>query len=202
MRKLEQDLAIALRDSRLAQNRAGRDLHDKVIPQLTAAAMLLQLLAMDHAAAEEPVREALRTMDQAMEEVRRLSGELAPSPVYRLGLEGAIRKLAEDRKASFGGPIHVSYTRSTRTDYDLDVVNYDLVDAMLTAALARREATKIRLSVTENTVRVEVNGKGVAKPVAGISQVLASAAGFSFHLASRRGTIVLTAKRPRLKSLL
>ncbi len=61
--------------------RAGKTLHDDIVPLLAAAGLRLQLLRMDHPRAAEQVNGLLVTLDDAMERIRALSQELSPSPV-------------------------------------------------------------------------------------------------------------------------
>jgi signal transduction histidine kinase len=58
----------------------GKTLHDDVAPLLVGAGLQLQLLRMDHPETAPQVNEILATLDDAMERVRKLSQELAPSP--------------------------------------------------------------------------------------------------------------------------
>ena len=59
---------------------AGQTLHDDVAPLLAAAGLQLQLLRMDHPQTAAQVTEVLATLEDAMDRVRRLSQQLAPSP--------------------------------------------------------------------------------------------------------------------------
>jgi signal transduction histidine kinase len=59
---------------------AGATLHDDVAPLLAAAGLQLQLVRMDHPAAAAQVNEVLATLEAAMDRVRKLSQQLAPSP--------------------------------------------------------------------------------------------------------------------------
>jgi signal transduction histidine kinase len=201
LRKLEKDLSIALAESRFAQNRAGRDLHDKVIPQLTATGMHLQLLCMDHPETAEAVGQALSAMDLAMDEIRRLSGTLAPSPVYRLGLGTALRKLVEERQSAFAGKIKFAFTRGTRYSKELDVVLYEIVQSLLQQTLGRRGAKAIQLAVGPRTVRLAVDGHGPVKPFGGVTDALAAIAGFTFQQTARKGTIVFVVRQSGVKTL-
>jgi signal transduction histidine kinase len=72
---------MAKRASPVDAKRAGRILHDDVGPLLSASGLRLQLLKMDHPDASAPVDEVLAILDDAMERVRALSQELAPSRV-------------------------------------------------------------------------------------------------------------------------
>ncbi len=60
--------------------RAGKTLHDDVAPLLAAAGLQLQVLSMDHPAAASHVTEVLATLEDAMDRIRELSQQLAPSP--------------------------------------------------------------------------------------------------------------------------
>jgi len=65
-------------ENRLRQ--AGNILHDDVAPLLAGAGLQLQLLRMDHPEAAAQVNEVLATLEDAMDRVRKLSQQLAPSP--------------------------------------------------------------------------------------------------------------------------
>jgi signal transduction histidine kinase len=60
--------------------RAGQTLHDDVAPLLVAAGLQLQLLRMDYPVVVPQVNEVLATLEDAMDRVRKLSQQLAPSP--------------------------------------------------------------------------------------------------------------------------
>jgi signal transduction histidine kinase len=60
--------------------RAGQTLHDDVAPLLTGAGLQLQLLRMDHPESAQQIDLVARILDDAMERVRQLSQQLAPSP--------------------------------------------------------------------------------------------------------------------------
>jgi signal transduction histidine kinase len=72
---------MAKRATAADPQRAGRMLHDEVGPLLAASGLRLQLLKMDFPDASAHVDEVLAILDDAMERVRALSQELAPSPV-------------------------------------------------------------------------------------------------------------------------
>jgi signal transduction histidine kinase len=69
--------AVELRDQ---IERAGKTLHDDVAPLLTGAGLQLQILRMDHPEAAQQVSEILVTLEDAMDRIRKLSQQLAPSP--------------------------------------------------------------------------------------------------------------------------
>ena len=59
---------------------AGQTLHDDVAPLLAGAGLQLQLLRMDHPETAAQVNEVLAVLEDAMDRVRKLSQQLAPSP--------------------------------------------------------------------------------------------------------------------------
>jgi signal transduction histidine kinase len=60
--------------------RAGQTLHNEVAPALVAAGLQLQLIRMDHPETAAQVSEVLDVLEGAMDHVRKLSQQLAPSP--------------------------------------------------------------------------------------------------------------------------
>lgn len=70
-------------DDRL--RRTGQMLHDDVAPLLVAAGLQLQIIRMDHPAAAAQVNEVLASLEGAMDHVRELSQQLAPSPFTPTG---------------------------------------------------------------------------------------------------------------------
>jgi signal transduction histidine kinase len=65
--------------------RAGNTLHNDVAPLLVGVGLQLQLLRMDHPETVSQVNEILATLEDAMDRVRQLSQQLAPSPFTPAG---------------------------------------------------------------------------------------------------------------------
>lgn len=74
---MKQTDAVELRDH---IKRVGQTLHDDVAPLLVGAGLQLQLLRMDHPETAPRVAEVLVTLEAAVDRVRQLSQQLAPSP--------------------------------------------------------------------------------------------------------------------------
>jgi signal transduction histidine kinase len=64
---------------------AGETLHDDVAPLLAGAGLQLQILRMDHPETAAQVNETLATLEDAMDRIRALSQQLAPSPFTPAG---------------------------------------------------------------------------------------------------------------------
>jgi signal transduction histidine kinase len=85
--------------------RASSLLHDEVGALLAVAGLRLQLLSMDFPETGVRVAEVAEALDGVMEQVRKLSRQLEPSPVRRTGLKNALLDLA----GTFGG-VNLRYT--------------------------------------------------------------------------------------------
>jgi signal transduction histidine kinase len=94
-RPSDDPLAEAYLKMRAASAQCGRILHDDVGPLLTATGLYLQLLRMDHPETDAEVRQAMQILDQALDRIRAVSHELAPSPTLRGGLKNALERLME-----------------------------------------------------------------------------------------------------------
>jgi signal transduction histidine kinase len=150
---------------------------------------------LDFPEAAETADAILQSLDEALQRVREVSQGLAPSLVYRLGLQSALEWLMRERQAGFRGTIGLKFSPTVKLDPELGGILFDAIDSCLTQALARPGSSKVSISVTANrrfvTVRIQDNGRKAAKKPQGLPRVLAEAAGFLFSQTTRRGTIVL-----------
>ncbi len=200
-RNLEVALAKALWDSQRVQDRAGRNLHDEVIPQLTAAVLQLQIVRMDHPQTGKDLEPVMHAMDEAMAAIRRLSGALAPSLVYRLGIEGALRQIVEDRQSAFAGAIVLDVDKDVVKERQIQVALCEIAELLLDHALRRKGVKNIFVWIRNMRVQVNADGKGRAEDLRGVSHTLARLKGFTFHHTVRKGTMVCIARRSVLKAV-
>jgi signal transduction histidine kinase len=88
------------------RRRLARELHDETIQQLIALDQRLQILAMDLRESEPSrageVDELHREMNEAIQEVRRMTRALRPSYLEELGLAPALEMLARDAGQELG----------------------------------------------------------------------------------------------------
>ena len=105
----EEELAVRCSTLQAQLMQAGRSLHDHAGPLLSAAGIHLQLLKMDLPKAASRIQEVTKILEQALENVRKVSQDLAPSPVFRGGLERALARLAEEVGESVPVDVVVDY---------------------------------------------------------------------------------------------
>jgi glucose-6-phosphate-specific signal transduction histidine kinase len=96
-------LEHAERARRRELERASRILHDDVGQSLTAAGLELDLLALEHPQLAEPIGSLRARLEAAFQSVRRLSYDLSPDLVLRIGLADALEGLARRAGGQFTG---------------------------------------------------------------------------------------------------
>ena len=163
--------------------RASSLLHDEVGALLAVAGLRLQLLNMDFPEVGARVREVAEALDGVMEQVRKLSRQLEPSPVRRTGLNNALLDLAEE----YGG-VTLRYTATAiLAPVAVDALYRAIASVVATAATAPG-VTRIAISASGSrsvTARIVWNGRlrGAGKDLAAAA-LLARHSGMSFEIAA------------------
>ncbi len=136
--------------------RASGLLHDEVGALLAVAGLRLQLLSMDFPDAGARVAEVAEALDGVMEQVRKLSRQLEPSPVRRTGLKNALIDLSETL-----GCVTLRYSATAvLAPVAVDAV-YRAIASVVAAASTARGVTRVVISVSGSrsvTVRIAWNG--------------------------------------------
>jgi signal transduction histidine kinase len=163
--------------------RASGLLHDEVGSLLAVAGLRLQLLSMDYPAAGARVTEVAEALDGVMEQVRKLSRQLEPSPVRRTGLKNALIDLAE----TLGG-VTLRYTATAvLAPVAVDAV-YRAI-ASVVAAAAGPGVTRIAISVTgSRSVMARIVWNGRFRSASGnlaAAALLARHSGMKFEIAAK-----------------
>lgn len=164
--------------------RASSLLHDEVGALLAVAGLRLQLLSMDFPEAGARVAEVAEALEGVMEQVRKLSRQLEPSPVRRTGLKNALLDLAE----VFGG-VTLRYTATAVLAPAAVDALYRAIASAVAVASAAPGVTRIAISVTGSrsvTARIGWNGRlrGAGRDLAAAA-LLARHSGMSFEIAPK-----------------
>jgi signal transduction histidine kinase len=159
-------LVVALEEER---RRVGRDLHDGLGPRLAAASMKLEVAGrmarrdLDGALLlHEEVRAELTDV---IGDVRRLVYALRPPALDQLGLEGALRELANRLPMAVAVDVD-----GTLPDLPaaVEVAAYRIASEAMTNAARHADASRVsvRLSVNGDlAVEISDDGRGIADPV-------------------------------------
>jgi len=136
--------------------RASSLLHDEVGALLAVAGLRLQLLSMDFPDAGPRVTEVAEALEGAMEQVRKLSRQLEPSPVRRTGLKNALIDLAEEY-----GAVTLRYTaKAVLAPVAVDAL-YRAIASTVAAASTAPGVNGVTVSVSGSqsvTARIAWNG--------------------------------------------
>ena len=163
--------------------RASSLLHDEVGALLAVAGLRLQLLNMDFPEVGARVREVAEALDGVMEQVRKLSRQLEPSPVRRTGLKNALLDLA----GTYGG-VTLRYTATAvLAPVAVDAL-YRAIASVLAASSAAPGVGRIAISVSGSrsvTARIAWNGRLRAGKDLVAAALLARHSGMSFEIAAK-----------------
>ncbi|WP_242667218.1 cache domain-containing protein [Parendozoicomonas haliclonae] len=144
----------------------ARELHDGINQILVSTRMWMNLVdkKWQQDAGRAHLKKATDMLDQAIQEVRRVSHDLRPIVLDDLGLEAALRQMlkgiAERSEIKVSTRIHLDQALP-----DIVVTNiYRIVQEALTNIEKHSGATEIKLSLLEQgnvvSLRIEDNGKG------------------------------------------
>ena len=190
------EMAARYIHARAALVRAGRALHDHVGSSLSAAGVQLQLLRMDLPEAAARIDEALRTLEETLNQVRDLSQELCPSPAYRGGLKQALLRLAETngfQRQSAACHVAVEYSATAAVPAEIAAALYEAASAALEQAL-QKGAAQVNITARGTgplVLRIADDGRksGRARALR-LIRTLAREQGLAFECTTGRGTIV------------
>jgi glucose-6-phosphate-specific signal transduction histidine kinase len=151
----QEALGRFLRDSQLAQDAAGRRLHDEVGQNLSALGLQLGVLILDYPdlAPEfvERVPEIQALLEKTIVQVREIGAHLNPSAADRAGLRYALEYLIEERRADV-------------TELKLDFPRDLRVPRLASRALFRVAADSIDYvcSTATNKARIRIFEQGLS----------------------------------------
>ncbi|MCC6336518.1 MAG: HAMP domain-containing protein [Myxococcales bacterium] len=152
--------------------RIARELHDELGQLLTGLKMELTRVRRvssgegQKAAVEQVMVEMSRQIDDAIDSVRRLSSELRPPVLDRLGLAAALDWLARDCEAK-AGPAVALHVKDLEGPIDslISTAVFRIVQEALTNVLRHAEASEVTIDVvgtaTTLTLTISDNGKGI-----------------------------------------
>jgi signal transduction histidine kinase len=155
--------------------RWARELHDETLQELAGLRMLLSGARRSGSAErlEAAADESLELLTQGVANLRALISELRPAALDELGLEAALRSLAERVSAQAGVRIDLSVDLAwergdepNRLQPEVESVVYRLVQEALTNVVKHADAGKVHIAVSEHGSAVDLSirddGRGFA----------------------------------------
>ena len=169
LRALSQRLQVA-RDEEAG--RIARELHDELGQVLTGLKLELSTVgracasSANAAALERAIAHMSEQIDRAIDSVRRLSSELRPPVLDRLGLAAAVDWLVREREGTSGLAIMLN-VHNLREPIDplVSITLFRIVQEALTNVLRHADATEVNINLAghESTLALTIhdNGKGM-----------------------------------------
>lgn len=154
--------------STLEQDRIGQDIHDGLGQQLTALSLMAASLKRELEREEHPqnkkLDEIINYLQQATNDARMLSRGLAPMSIEMLGLEDAIKILANDVQKTSGINCHFESEQPVNiNDHTITIQIYRIVQECINNTLKHAEAKNIRIQIKNTnhfTLTISDDGKG------------------------------------------
>ncbi len=167
-RTLRSALVQAVREREVERTHIARVLHDEVGQILSAVGLHLDVLQLD---LKDKVPDiASRTaeiqgiLENAVEQVRRLSHELCPEPVERAGLGNALRRLAGRSEQRTQAEVSLECSGAASLPAGVGMALYRIAEQALDNAIrhsgARRIWIVLRMNGCGTTLEVRDNGRG------------------------------------------
>jgi signal transduction histidine kinase len=181
------------------RRRIGRELHDEAGQSLLSLRLQLEMMERD---ADAPMRDRLRdargVLEQTVVELRRIIVALSPAVLERLGLERALRLMADrfGRNLSAGIRVRIS-GRLDDVAPSLQQVIYRVAQEALQNAAKHSQATIVKLSVmrTDKVIRTRISDNGLGFQVGAMA-----AKPMSFGLAGMRERAALLGGKLAVRS--
>jgi len=176
---MEENLQYYLQKATEAQEderkRISRELHDETIQALVVLSQQLDLLASRSKDLSDADRKAVEKLQQdtvdIMTGVRRLSQDLRPAALDRLGLEPALEWLANEVRNYSGMEINIISTGEKRrlAEHE-ELILFRVTQEALRNAARHSGATRVNVHIEFTTITVRIvisdNGRGFEAPKA------------------------------------
>lgn len=158
------DLLLGIESER---RRLAQDLHDGLSVNLAAIKMKANLLEVRAQGEDRNAwKEIMRDLENTYEELRRISHNLPPKSLFRIGLGGALEEIVQ-RARTLRPEIEIHYFNNLpmmRLSKQAEIHLYRIVLELLNNVLKHAEATSLSIQLLQHedqvVLTVEDNGKG------------------------------------------
>jgi PAS domain S-box-containing protein len=186
------------------RRRIARELHDSVGQELAAAKMNLDRIMAGDPASNSTKREAMESLQCAIQQVRTISHLLHPPLLDEVGLESALRWYLEGLTSRSGIEVsfHVTDGAFPRLTSTLETAIFRIVQEATTNVYRHSEATEASVTLGRESEKVVVqvrdNGKGLREEILGLRSAALGIGigGMKQRIEELGGTLQLTNAQP------
>ena len=167
-------LSATLQTQEKERLRIAKDLHDEIGAMLSAVKMNVNLIdkrLKKQGATEIGIEDSREVIDAAIKNVRRISHDLMPPSLEKLGLTAALKEFFEKTEVMTGVDTRFSCTETPqRLDAQLELALFRIVQESVNNALKHAQASLIEASLGIDPTRIHLqikdNGSGFDVPAA------------------------------------
>lgn len=148
------------------RHRISRDLHDGLAQQLIAVKISLEnLINRNEMQNKEKVNQIKAQINSSIDELRKISYDLAPAGIMDFTIENALQNLCNQVKNNTGLPVDFSaFGNFSPLNQRTKIYLYRIVQEALSNTIKYAEASQIHIQLTETpthiVLMIEDNGKG------------------------------------------
>lgn len=150
------------------RSRMAKDLHDELGPLLSTIKLSVTSRPSDVGVREQQLTFAGEQIDEVIQRVRAIAGNLLPSILQRKGLIAAIREFIHKAGAFNSCDIQFRYLLTSRLTSEKQVHIFRMIQEAVHNALKHAECTQVKLQIKEQKNQLIIvchdNGKGFSYP--------------------------------------
>ena len=141
----------------------GRELHDNINQILAAARMYIGMAKTNKGNAGKLMEDSLKLVDNAMEEIRKLSKTLVAPSLGDLGLVEALVDLVEGINITGYTNVQLDYKKHRNIDKKIELMIYRIVQEQLNNIMkyAKAKEVDIRIKMIGNNLFLSITDNGI-----------------------------------------
>ncbi len=159
-------LSVLMEGQESERKRIARELHDRLGSMLSTIKIYFDGFVVGNNKDEAKIQKTLKLLDNAVEEIREISNNLASGVLTKFGLKAALNDLVNTLEASNKIKIETHFQNiDERLSGQLEIALYRIIQEMIGNTLKHAHASKVTLQIIRHQnnslgLMFEDNGKG------------------------------------------
>jgi two-component system, NarL family, sensor histidine kinase UhpB len=141
----------------------GRELHDNINQILAAAKIYIGMAKAGEGNSQELIDDSFKLVDNAMEEIRKLSKTLVAPSLGDIGLKEALEELVEEINITATTYFQLEYKSKKKADKKIELMIYRIVQEQMNNILKHAKAKEagIKIDIEKNRLFLLITDNGV-----------------------------------------